>query len=206
MPPRPDKAPELSLAGLLPAAGDAGRLGRPKQLVRLGEESLVRKAAGLLLQRAAPVIVVTGAAAPEVSAELAGMAVTMAHNPAWRNGLGGSIAVAMKAVPGNADGVLVLLCDQWRIGRDDLEILDQAWRADPSRIVAASWEGQAGAPAIFPRRLFGELRVLEGRRGAQGLIARHRGVRVTLPNAAQDLDTREDLEELRRWAHRSGPP
>jgi len=49
------------IAGLLLAAGPSSRLGQAKQLVKVGEESLVRRATRLLLaQQPASVTVVVG--------------------------------------------------------------------------------------------------------------------------------------------------
>ena len=62
-----------------------------------------------------------------------------------------------------------------------------------------------GAPAIFPRWCFGDLQQLQGDRGARAVLQRHmeRVIRVTMPSAAIDIDTPEDLlarEEARRAA------
>ncbi len=192
---------ELRPAGLLLAAGGSGRLGQAKQLVSLQGETLVRRQAARLLTQANPVLAVLGAEADPVARELGDLPVGIVHNEAWAAGMGGSIAAGMKALADDQPGVLILLCDQWRIGQADLLALCSAWRGAPSRIAAACWNGQKGAPAIFPNRLFGELRGLSGEQGARGLIEHERGIlQVDLPNAAFDLDTPGDLAAATRWA------
>ena len=54
------------VAGILLAAGDGSRLGRPKALIVIGGQSLARRGIALLQRGGAdPVIVVTGAAGPD---------------------------------------------------------------------------------------------------------------------------------------------
>jgi CTP:molybdopterin cytidylyltransferase MocA len=52
-----------------------------------------------------------------------------------------------------------------------------------------------GVPAIFPRSMFQRLAQLRGDQGARALLRRNadRTVRVTMPSAAVDVDTPEDL-------------
>ena len=57
-----------AVAGLLLAAGGSRRLGQPKQLLRLGDASLVARGAAMLAQVCGTVIVVTGAHAKAVEA------------------------------------------------------------------------------------------------------------------------------------------
>ncbi len=55
-----------NVAGILLAAGDGSRLGRPKALIVIGGQSLARRGIALLQRGGAdPVIVVTGAAGPD---------------------------------------------------------------------------------------------------------------------------------------------
>ena len=111
--------------------------------------------------------------------------------------MGGSIAQGMRATPKDADGVLILLCDQWRIGQDDLSGLVESWKRCPSEPAVARWDNSFGSPAIFPASLFDELRQLKGDRGAKSLIARQLQVNFCdMPNAGFDLDTGADLEKL----------
>lgn len=189
---------EPVLACLMPAAGGSERLGRAKQLIDFEGQTLVSRAAKLLLGRSARVVVVTGAYAFEVGDVLRGLPVTLVHNAAWRSGMGGSIAAGMHALGDGPDGVLIMLCDQWRVGGHDLDQLVDAWRTRPSAVATASFDGACGPPAIFPRRLFADLRGLQGKAGAKGLIRREAAVLpVEIPGARHDLDTLEDLHGLR---------
>ena len=187
----------LRLAGLLLAAGGSERLGQPKQLVTMGGQSLVKRAARLLLTQTPNVNVVIGAHSARTGQQLNGLPVRIVRNKDWQSGMGGTIACGMNEIKGNFDGVLILLCDQWRLEHQDLKKLVEAWRGNPSVPAVASWKDSFGSPAIFPGATFKELQRLEGERGAKQLISRIAPAQyVDLPNAAFDLDTVEDLEKF----------
>src|SRR6185295_2695889 len=121
-------------------------------------------------------------------------------NRYWQEGIGGSIRCGMAALPPACDAVLVMLADQVGVSSDDLKRLTAAWKGQDGSIVAALYSGTVGVPAIFPRWCFSDLASLRGDVGAKRVLQRYRDrlVRVPMPNAATDLDTPEQLEELRR--------
>lgn len=191
------------LGAVLLAAGGSSRMGRPKQLLRIEDEALVTRIARHLIElEPASVLVVTGSAAQAVNDQLSGLPVQVVHNLRWEEGMAGSLAVGVKNLPAEIDGVLIMLCDQWRVGREDLQELVQVWSADISQITAVCWhdKGQQviGPPAIFPRTLFEELTSLKGDRGARAVIEKHRERTsfVAMTNARFDLDEPADLEEF----------
>src|SRR5512138_244962 len=80
--PRRDRAapPRGATGAAVLAAGGSARLGRPKQLLVLDGEPLVRRAARAALEAGfAPVVVVVGAHEAEVRAALSGLAVEFAE-------------------------------------------------------------------------------------------------------------------------------
>jgi molybdenum cofactor cytidylyltransferase len=189
---------EPLLACLLPAAGGSVRLGQSKQLLKVSGESLVLRAARLLLEQSPLVAVVTGAGAASVRSVLGDLPLRLVHNADWPAGMGGSIAIGMQALGDQPDGVLILHCDQWRINADDLGALSRAWRVASDHVVAAEFGGTFGPPLILPRRLFVALRNLRGESGAKGLVqSDSRVIRVALPHASYDLDRPEDLRQAR---------
>lgn len=188
---------------MLLAAGSSSRLGQPKQLVKRGGESLVRRAAGLLLNLGAdPVVVVTGYRSEEVSGQLQGLPLTAVKNPDWELGMGGSIACGVRNIPDGVDGVLLMPCDLWRLTAEDLNGLIVVWKSDISRIIMTAWNDEksyfSGPPVIFPGDLIHELSFVNGERGARPVIDRHREIvsTVELKNAAYDLDEPQDLDQF----------
>ncbi|MEJ2383792.1 MAG: nucleotidyltransferase family protein [Xanthomonadales bacterium] len=199
-----ETAQKTSLAVILLAAGPSSRLGESKQLVEFRGECLVRRAARLALGlEPERLIVVTGCEAQQVAARLENLPVETVFNRDWASGMGASIAAGARALSRSADGVLLMVCDQWQLRGADLDRLVERWRTQPQRIVLACWrEGRAfvtGPPVIFPTRLLQELKAIPPDRGARQVIDQHMDdvEFVELPNAAEDLDRPEDLEALR---------
>jgi CTP:molybdopterin cytidylyltransferase MocA len=191
------------LAAILLAAGASRRLGQPKQFVKRNGESLVRRSAGLLVKLAAdPIVVVAGFQAERTIHELQDMPLTLVTNQEWEQGMGGSIACGMRVIPPGIDGVLLMLCDLWKLDLRDLQRLKSAWVSDISRIIVSEWNDKkvtvSGPPVIFPGELIHELKCVNGKAGAKAFIDQNREIvrTVTLENAAYDLDGPEDLERF----------
>jgi molybdenum cofactor cytidylyltransferase len=185
----------MRAAIVLLAAGTSSRFGSLKQLVSWEGRSLVRRAADTALATGLPVWVVTGAGSERVQAELAGLRLTCVHNAGWARGMGGSLALGVRAV-GSADALLVMLADQPLVTVEDLRALQVAHAAHPESIVAAEYgDGVLGPPCLFPSSDFPALMALDGDRGARALLRQNpdRVRRVAMPNAAFDVDTPEDL-------------
>ena len=189
--------PRLSV--IIPAAGASRRLGQPKQLVQIEGKTLIRRA----IQNAESlfpheVIVVTGASSEAVQAEVKKTSAQCVDNPDWRKGMGSSIAMGARSMDRKSQGLMILLCDQWRLGPEDLQQLVKTWHNDPGHIVCSGTGDRCGPPVIFPDNYVDELCGLSGNLGAHSVLDRHPAsvLRVSLQNAAFDLDTPAQLKEL----------
>jgi molybdenum cofactor cytidylyltransferase len=197
------KAESGRFAAVLLAAGPSSRLGQAKQLVRVDGESLVRRATRLILNmNPVSLTVVTGCADTAVKQELSDLPVELVRNDDWEQGMGSSIACGCQNFSADADGLLITLCDQWRLEELDLDRLISIWLSDISRITVASWYEDKtriyGPPALFPRYYIREFISLQGSEGAKAIIDQNlANVQfVEMENAAYDLDRPEDLGQL----------
>lgn len=189
-----------SLSILIPAAGASQRLGQPKQLVQYQGKSLIQRAIeNAEVLTSLEIIVVTGAHADSIESLVQNTSARSVYNPDWSAGMGGSIATGADAVDENTSGVLIVLCDQWGIQAQDLQLLAQTWLADTDRIVCAEAEGHLGPPVIFPSSCLAKLRALNGDLGARSIIEKKLDSVFPVPmqNAALDLDTPNQLDELK---------
>ncbi len=190
------------LAAIVLAAGGSTRLGRPKQLLRYRGKPLLLNAVERALRVAGSgVIVVVGAEPLRLRTVLRHHCgdLVVVNNPRWREGLATSLRAGIRAVPGSAAGVLVMVVDQARLEAADIARLADRWRRRPSRPAAAWYQGRAGVPAIIPRRWFGSLTSLEGDVGARQLLRRLNDLSlVAMPEAGFDVDTPADVAALRR--------
>jgi len=184
---------------VLLAAGGSRRLGEPKQLLRVGAESLVQRAARLGLHTApADAVVVCGAHADAVWAELAGCPLRRVDCADWRGGMGRSLAVGLAALAPDVHGALVLLCDQPALDAGHLVALRDAWRTDPARAAASAYAGVLGVPALLPRAWFDVLLASDQDQGARTLLRAHadRVHAVPAPPLADDIDTPAQARDL----------
>ncbi len=188
------------IGGLVLAAGAGSRFGGPKQLAELDGRPLIDHALAAMFAVPAieRIVVVLGAEAERVraGADLDGLEVVLA--PGWDEGVAASLRAGIAALA-EADAVLITLADQPLITPQVIAaILDQLDRAEPS--ARATYDGAPGHPVLIKRELYAEVAQLRGDTGARGLLER-RGV-FTLEVGhlcrADDVDTPEDLEAIRR--------
>ncbi len=195
--PAPD--PGATLHAVVLAAGGSRRLGRPKQLVELAGEPLVRHCVRRALAAAVQgAIVVVGAQAEAVLAALRDLPVRIVINARWDEGMSTSIQAGVEALADDAQGVLIVLADQPFVPVEHLQALVSAWRAQPRAIVATAYDDGEGVPAIFPRSRFEDLRALHGDTGARRVLRARAAevIGIACPQAAIDIDTEADLQRL----------
>lgn len=178
------------IGAIVLAAGASSRLGQPKQFVVRDGETLVHRAARLAHESGcSPVVVVEGAV--PLAAAVADLPVEVVRCEAWREGQGASVKAGVAGLGSRCSGVVVLLVDQHRVAREDLVALLEA----PGAIAAASYDGVLGVPVRFSGETVEVLRGLSDSEGARRWLAQN-GARVSavsMPNAAVDLDTPDDL-------------
>lgn len=184
------------------AAGQSRRMGgRPKQLIALDGEPLVRRAVRVALEAGvAGVVVVCGAAAEEVKRAVEGLdeRIRTVFNPAYASGMASSLRTGIAALPPDATAALVLLADQPRISAGLVGRVLQAALTAPASACRYP-DGSLGPPSVLSRPLWDQVARLEGDRGARRLLqALGPQVAVVEPEAAElwDLDTPEDLARL----------
>lgn len=188
-------------AGLLLAAGAGRRFGRPKALVELGGEPLVRRALRVLADGGCdPVRVVLGAQAEDARALLPDPSIAV-YAEDWATGMGASLRAGLRALlrdaPGSSDpvdAVLVHLVDLPRI--DARVIARMRTLARPDVVARASYDGIPGHPVVFGRRWWPEIAdSVRGDRGARDWLAARRVRLVDCSDlgSGADVDTPSDL-------------
>ena len=197
------------LAALVLAAGRASRMGQPKQLLTLGGETLVRRAARTAL--ASPVdevLVVVGNAAEAVGAELADLAVRLVPNPLFADGLSTSLVAGVRALAPQTQAVVILLADQPLLTPDVIGGLVARYHETRAPLVAPRYAGQRGNPVLFDRALFPELLAATGDEGAREAVRRHAAeaawVDFADARAQLDVDTWGEYERVKALLEHPG--
>lgn len=184
---------------ILLAAGASRRLGQAKQLIDVGGEPLLRRAAlALLATQPLDCVVVLGHDAERMHGALAGLPLRTALAVDHADGMSASLRTGLAALDLRCDGALVALTDQPALHREHLLALHDAWRREPRRAAASAYADVLGVPALLPRAWFAELSRLRGDVGARDLLrARdHEVVAIAAPALARDVDTPADRADL----------
>jgi nicotine blue oxidoreductase len=190
------------VSGLVLAAGEGRRLGRPKALVRFEDQLLVERAvATLRAAGCAPVVVVLGASAAEVArtADL-GDAVCVV-NDAWATGMGSSLRTGLGALSElRGAAAVVLLVDQPRVTSALVRRLVGHWSTEVPAVVA-TYDGRRRNPVLLSASVWPEVASsATGDVGARGWLDAHADdvVLVACDDLGSDLDidTPADLDHL----------
>jgi nicotine blue oxidoreductase len=194
------------IAGILLAAGEGSRLGRPKALIELGGRSLVRRGIALLQDGGTnPVIVVSGATGP-LDRE---PDVISVHNPDWPTGMGSSLAIGLTAVPAACPAAVLALADQPLVGAEAVRRLIAAHAAGAS-VAIACYDGRPRNPVLISREHWSEVIALAvGDVGARPFLRAHRDLVTEVEcgdtGRPDDIDTPEDLARIEAQLARTTP-
>ncbi|MDR3777126.1 MAG: nucleotidyltransferase family protein [Terracidiphilus sp.] len=196
----------MPIPAIVLAAGASRRLGQPKQLLLLDGETLLERAIRLAAEAGAdPVFVILGAHFERICAAVPFNQLPHAIlviNSEWAQGIASSINTALRPlsiVAPRAEGALILSCDQPRLTAAHLRALLERFAAQPApTIVASTYAGVLGIPAVFPREVFADLRALRGDKGARALLMKPPCPLISLPFPGGEIDIDEpaDLAQL----------
>ena len=190
------------VGAIILAAGSSSRMGAPKQTLQFRGQTLLRRAALAALGAGCrPVVVVTGANAEPSRRELNGLDVREVLNPLWETGMASSIRAGVEGLVGvdpHAAAAVLMLCDQPYLNSEIISGLVKAHGATARPVVASTYGGSFGVPALFGRELFAELTRLEGAAGAKQVIKRHASEAhfIPFPGGEVDVDTPDDFSRL----------
>jgi len=190
------------IGAVILAAGASARMSIPKQLLQFRGQTFLRRAASVALEAGCrPVVVVTGANAAACRESLRGFDVLEAENQRWESGMSSSVRVGIEAlVTANPRiaAIVLMLCDQPFVTRDVIVGLVRAHYETGCSIVASSYGGTYGVPALFGKAHFAELATLEGAAGAKQVIQKHleKVQLLPFPEGEIDVDTPDDFARL----------
>lgn len=185
------------------AAGSSSRFGSPKQLSLSADSTLIDASIAMVKRTEVPYFVVLGAYHEQITQHLVNTHsdARIIVNQNWQQGMATSIHSALDDVQNTFEGLLqglmFVAADQNKLTHEDLTLLLARWYESPDSIVAAQYKHTKGIPAIFPQRVFPELKALRGDKGAKSVIMRsENAIAVKLPNAALDIDKPSDISAV----------
>jgi molybdenum cofactor cytidylyltransferase len=190
----------MTIVGVLLAAGKGTRFGGDKLLATLDDGTPV----GLMAARnlAAALTEVVAVVRPEdarLARLLAGAGIAVEACPTAWQGMGSSLAHAVRARP-DAAGWIVALADMPKVRQATIRAVAAALEAG-APLAAPVYRGSRGHPVGFSAAYGPRLAALSGDAGAREIVRAERGRIVMLevddPGIVADIDTVADLERVK---------
>ncbi len=196
------------VAAIVLAAGKSSRMGSQKQLLRLGEKTLLEHTIGNV--RAAGVseiILVLGFAAETIQQQLQARDIRIVVNDAFESGMGTSLQRGIDALSRHVSAVLIALADQPLVKAKTMGELIRQYRQHKPQILIPTYRGFRGNPVLIDRSVFPEIAGLNGDTGCRAIFGDHLENILKTPvndiGVLLDVDRKEDLA-LVREAHERG--
>jgi len=185
--------------GILLAAGESRRMGFPKPLLKVGDETFLVRSLRAMLKVVRNVIVVTGAYRERVLAAIPSIpGVRVVHNPEFLRGQLSSLRCAIREMAPEVDAALVHLADHPLVQPSTFRTVVDKFGSTGASILIARHAGHRGHPVIFAKAIFPELLAAPEDQGARFVVNADPGrvvyADVNDPGVGLDLDTPEDLK------------
>ncbi len=188
-------------ATIILAAGQSNRLGKPKQLLKYQNKTLLQHAIDSAKQSSVQsIIVVLGSHADAILNEIDTSGIHVVKNDDWQSGMASTIHSGIQGLRTNTDAAILMVCDQPFVTSDLLNDLIKEHEKTGRPIIASQYGETIGTPAFFHKQFFSELMKLQGDAGAKKIMMQNSDLLATIhfPKGSIDIDTIDDYEALRK--------
>ena len=185
-------------AAILLAAGRSRRMGSCKQLLPLGDSTVINRCIGALVTGGAgEIVVVISEEGSDVAEAVRAYPVRTVVNPEPAGDMASSVRAGRDALAAGAGGVIVSLCDFPLVSVATITGLIAGHEGSPGSIIIPCHGERRGHPLLFARGILDEL--------ANGMILRDLVRRdpdrihfldVDDPGVLIDMDTPEDYHRI----------
>lgn len=187
-----------AVAAILLAAGKSRRMGSCKQLLPLGDSTVIGCCLDALVRGGVgEIVVVVSHSGREVAEAVRAYPARAVVNPEPDGDMASSVRAGRDALTAESSGVIVSLCDYPLVSAAAIASLILAHEASPGSIIIPCHREQRGHPLLFPRA------VLDGLAGdmiLRDLVRRDPERICTLtvddPGVLIDMDTPEDYQRI----------
>ena len=191
------------ISAVVLAAGMSRRMGAPKQLLRIGGETILeRTLKNVRASTVAEIVLVLGFAAERVEKEISTERVKIVHNRDYQQGMGTSLRAGLAAVDAGASAALVVLADQPFVRPDTLDRLIACHQESKPQIIIPTYRGFRGNPVLLDRSVFPELQGLSGDVGCRAIFGSHTEnickLAVDDVGILLDIDSQEEYQKLEK--------
>jgi len=200
-------------AGIILAAGQSTRFGKPKQLLKLNDKYLLEWVIDAALgSRLEKTLLVLGHKYQEILTALGEKTrhpdLQIVNNHHYQDGQSTSLQAGLDQVRDKFPATMFLLGDQPMLDSETIDaLLEQFWISDKD-IGVPVFEGKRGNPVIFSQKFYGHLPKITGDIGARNIIRDHPEnvgeIEITNPLCFMDIDIQSDFDKLSKLLNSRG--
>jgi CTP:molybdopterin cytidylyltransferase MocA len=189
-----------AVCAIILAAGQSSRMGAFKPLLPFGDTTVIEHTIDYLHGGGIDTIVVVVAhRAAEIKAHLQNTGIIFATNPDVNSAMAASILHGVRALPDEAQAIVITPVDHPAVPSEVVARLIQEWRQG-ARLVIPTNSLRGGHPVLIDADFRDELLKLDPARGLKSLFDAHRGeatrVAVNSNYIARDMNTWDDYQSL----------
>lgn len=198
----PEPASQVTrIAAIILAAGCSSRMGTLKPILKLGKQTILKRAISLFQDFGiADVIVVVGHRANELISQVENCRARAITNEQFERGMFSSVQAGVKALSPDSHAFFVLPVDIPLVHPRTIKDLLEAYRSGNSQIVFPAFLGKRGHPPLMSARYRNEILSYCGDEGLRGFFGKHNRhserVEVADEMILFDLDTPADYKAL----------
>jgi len=198
-------SPKKPTAGIILAAGESIRFGKPKQLLKLNDKYLIEWVLeAALASQLEKTLLVLGHKHQKILTALGKKArhpnLQMVINHDYKHGQSTSLKMAVKIIQDKFPAVMFLLGDQPMLDSDTIDMLLEQFWSSGKDICVPVFEGKRGNPVIFSHKFYDQLVNITGDIGARKIIQNHPHCilefEIKNPLCFIDIDTQSDFDKL----------
>jgi molybdenum cofactor cytidylyltransferase len=201
------------VGAIILAAGKSTRMGEPKQLLPLGESTVLGQTLESIRRAGMDeIVLVLGCSAETIRQQLPASAfegLKVVVNQAYGQGMASSLREGLSSMPLQIDAALIVLADQPFIRPETLSQIVDQYRRSNAQIVIPTYKGFRGNPVLLDRSVFPEIMALGGDIGCRAIFGSHLEGIVKLEvedvGILLDIDNKDDYDRLRRFGQSFQP-
>ena len=197
----------FGVSSVVLAAGRSARMGEAKQLLHLGERTVLEQTLdNVRRSRADEIVLVLGFSSEMIRQQLParlldGMNVVV--NKDFAQGMASSLRAGLLGVTSEMNAALIVLADQPFVRPETIDRIIEGYRFSDAEIVIPFYKGSRGNPVLLDRSVFLESMALEGDSGCRAIFGSHADgiIELEVDDAGilLDIDSRDDYERLRAY-------
>ena len=195
----------IRISGILLAAGESKRMGKPKLLLNLGKLNIINTTIeSLLKSEIFELIIVLGHEAQKIECSLSEQdkRIKFVTNENYREGMSTSIKCGVLTASKESEAFLIALGDQPLISPKIINRLIEKYQSSGVGIVTVMHQSLRGHPVIISKKYLQEILALNGDIGARDLLKQHlddtTSINIESSEEFFDIDRIEDYEELKK--------